>query len=76
MRATVTVRGRAIHGSRPWLGIDAVEKAVQAMNRLYLLRDILKGRRHPLLGYPTTGGGHRSRRYLSQYDSEQVRIYD
>lgn len=53
LRATVTVRGKAIHGSRPWLGVDAIEKAVRAINELYAHRDVIKSRRHALLGYPT-----------------------
>lgn len=53
LRSKVTVRGRAIHGSRPWLGIDAIEKAHRAMGGLYGLRDTFHTRRHELLGEPT-----------------------
>jgi acetylornithine deacetylase len=53
LRGTVTVRGRAAHGSRPWLGVDAIEKAIRVMGSLYHLRDNLVKRYHPLLGHPT-----------------------
>jgi len=52
-RCDVTVYGRAIHGSRPWLGINAIDKAVDILNRVKILEEQLKLRKHPLLNYPT-----------------------
>ena len=54
--ATLTVRGRAAHGSRPDLGVDAIAKAGRALTAIDELADRLAiGRRHPLLG---TGNVH------------------
>lgn len=48
--AHVTVRGKAVHSSTPWLGHNAIEGARQVMNRLAELE--LAGE-HPQLGRPT-----------------------
>lgn len=53
LRSRVTVRGKAIHGSRPWLGIDAIEKTNKAITALYGLRENFEERKHRLLGDPT-----------------------
>lgn len=53
LRSQISVRGKAIHGSRPWLGVDAIEKANRAISSLYDLRENFEGRKHALLGVPT-----------------------
>lgn len=52
-RCEVITYGKAIHGSRPWLGINAIEKAVEVLNRVKDLEKKLRLRKHPLLKYPT-----------------------
>ncbi|MFN0102641.1 MAG: M20/M25/M40 family metallo-hydrolase [Bryobacteraceae bacterium] len=50
----VTVRGRAAHGSRPDLGIDANMKTGEVLTRLAELANSLESRpAHPLLGRPS-----------------------
>ncbi|HEX8086584.1 MAG TPA: M20/M25/M40 family metallo-hydrolase [Solirubrobacteraceae bacterium] len=46
----VTVRGRAAHGSRPWLGEDAIVKAGPFLTGVGELDAALGARSHPLLG--------------------------
>jgi acetylornithine deacetylase len=46
----VCVHGRAAHGSRPHLGIDAIVKTGPVLTELGALDVALGGRRHPLLG--------------------------
>jgi acetylornithine deacetylase len=47
----VTTRGRAAHGSRPGLGIDANLRMGRVLVRLEAVeRDLHRGRRHPLVG--------------------------
>ncbi len=46
----VEVRGRAAHGSRPQLGVDAIVKAGPVLTALGELDGRLGERRHPLLG--------------------------
>jgi len=53
----VTIYGKAIHGSRPWLGINAIDKAVDVLNRIKILEEQLKLRKHPLLNHPTINVG-------------------
>ena len=53
LRSSVTITGRAIHGSRPWLGINAVDKAVDVLSALRPLQRELDGRRHHLCGRPS-----------------------
>lgn len=53
----VTIYGKAIHGSRPWLGINAIDKAANVLNRIKILEEQLKLRKHPLLNYPTINVG-------------------
>ncbi len=49
--ASVTVHGRAAHGSRYDLGVDAIAGAAQVIRELEQLeRDVLAQRTHPLLG--------------------------
>ena len=48
--AEVEVRGRAAHGSRPHLGIDAIVKAGPVLTALGELDAALAERTHPLLG--------------------------
>jgi len=50
----IEVRGRAAHGSRPDLGIDAIAAAGVVLTRLDALsRDLLGRDPHPLLGTPS-----------------------
>ncbi len=46
----IDVRGRAAHGSRPHLGVDAIFKAGPVLVGLEELDRRLRGREHPLLG--------------------------
>ena len=46
----VEVRGRAAHGSRPHLGVDAIAKTGPILTALTKLDATLDARRHPLLG--------------------------
>jgi len=48
--AEVEVHGRAAHGSRPHLGIDAIVKTGPILTALGELDRALEGRTHPLLG--------------------------
>lgn len=50
----VEVRGRAAHGSRHELGVDAILEAAGVLGELDRIeRDVLPARRHPLLGRPS-----------------------
>jgi acetylornithine deacetylase len=50
----IEVRGRAAHGSRPDLGVDAIAAIGVVLTRLEALsRDLLAGQSHPLLGTPS-----------------------
>ena len=46
----VEVRGRAAHGSRPHLGVDAIAKTGPILTALAHLDGHLEGRHHPLVG--------------------------
>ena len=48
--AQIEVTGRAAHGSRPQLGVDAIVKAGPILTALGELDDALGARMHPLLG--------------------------
>ncbi len=50
----ITAFGKSAHGSRPHLGVNAVEKMMKLMERLY---SIPLENEHPLLGKPTLGVG-------------------
>jgi len=57
-KSIVTNYGRGAHGSRPWLGINAVEKSVDLIMRLRRVRDeVLPTKSHPMLGKPTLNIG-------------------
>jgi acetylornithine deacetylase len=49
----VEVSGRAAHGSRPHLGVDAIVKAGPILAALGALDEELEKRTHPLLGRPS-----------------------
>jgi acetylornithine deacetylase len=48
--AEIEVSGRAAHGSRPHLGVDAIVKAGPVLTALGALDEALAAREHPLLG--------------------------
>src|SRR6185437_14940557 len=48
--AEIELTGRAAHGSRPHLGVDAIVKAGPVLTALGELDRSLGGREHPLLG--------------------------
>jgi acetylornithine deacetylase len=48
--AEIEVTGRAAHGSRPHLGVDAIVKAGPVLTALGELDETLGGRAHPLVG--------------------------
>ena len=49
----IEVTGRAAHGSRPHLGVDAIVKAGRVLTGLGALDAALAEREHPLLGRPS-----------------------
>jgi acetylornithine deacetylase len=49
----IEVTGRAAHGSRPSLGVDAIVKTGPVLTALGRLDDELHARTHPLLGRPS-----------------------
>ena len=51
--AEIRVTGRAAHGSRWDLGVDAIRHAGSVLTELDALERSLEGRRHPLLGRPS-----------------------
>src|SRR3954468_3319197 len=48
--AEIEVTGRAAHGSRPHLGVDAIVKSGRVLTELGALDEALGARTHPLLG--------------------------
>jgi acetylornithine deacetylase len=48
--AEIDVTGRAAHGSRPHLGVDAIVKSGRVLTELGALDEALGARTHPLLG--------------------------
>jgi acetylornithine deacetylase len=46
----ITVMGRAAHGSRPWLGVDAIVQMGKVLSELGGLDSALAAREHALLG--------------------------
>jgi acetylornithine deacetylase len=71
--ARIVVKGRAAHGSRPDLGVDAIARTAPLLAGLTRLEQKLGERRHPLLG---AGSVHASRirggQELSSYPGECV----
>jgi len=54
LRVDITVYGRSIHGSRPWLGINAIDKAMALLQRLNKLgEEIYATRTNPYV-HPAT----------------------
>lgn len=51
--AEIEVRGRAAHGSRPHLGVDAITAAGPVLTAIGALDGALAGRANPLLGRPS-----------------------
>jgi acetylornithine deacetylase len=49
----IEIRGRAAHGSRPHLGVDAIVKAGPLLTALGALDAALGARSHPLVGRPS-----------------------
>jgi acetylornithine deacetylase len=69
----VRVTGRAAHGSRPHLGIDAIVKAGPVLTALGRLDAALAERSHPLLGRPSVHASViRGGVELSSYPAECV----
>jgi acetylornithine deacetylase len=71
--AEIEVTGRAAHGSRPHLGVDAIVKSGPILTALGALDEALGARTHPLLGRgsvhaSTIGGGEE----LSSYPARCV----
>lgn len=57
MNISITTRGVATHGARPWLGHNAISDMAVVVAELDKLYGSLKNRRHPLLGHPTLNVG-------------------
>ncbi len=53
LRAHFHVHGKNAHGARPWLGINAIEKAAKLVNRIHLLEEQIKVKHHPMLETPS-----------------------
>lgn len=57
LRFNVVIYGESIHGARPWLGISALDKAVDFLNQIRKLSEELWTRKYPLLYPPTIVAG-------------------
>jgi acetylornithine deacetylase len=69
----VRVAGRAAHGSRPHLGVDAIVKMGSVLTELGALDETLGAREHPLLGRPSVHASViRGGVELSSYPAECV----
>ncbi len=55
--ARITTFGRASHGARPWLGINAVDQMMALLGELKALESSLQIKTHPLLHPPTINVG-------------------
>ena len=52
LRLHITVHGKNAHGSRPYLGHNAIDDAIKVINRIHLLKEQIQYKKHPIL---TTG---------------------
>ena len=57
LRCAIAFYGKTIHGARPWLGINAIDKAVDFLVRMRELEKELWTRTHPLLKPATINVG-------------------
>ncbi len=57
LQANLYVYGRSSHGSRPWQGLNAIDKTVDALHALRPLEQDLRCRTHPLCGHATLNTG-------------------
>jgi acetylornithine deacetylase/succinyl-diaminopimelate desuccinylase family protein len=57
LQIDVIIYGRSIHGSRPWLGINAIDKAVDLLIRLRKLEKEIHTRTNPFLRPATLNVG-------------------
>lgn len=55
--AEVTTSGRAAHGARPWLGVNAIDQMFLALRELERFERRLRGRKHRYLHAPTINVG-------------------
>ncbi len=60
----ITTLGKSVHGSKPWAGVNAIEKMARVLSRLQMLQDELKGKesripgiRYGTLNFGTIHGG-------------------
>ncbi len=53
LKVQIKVYGKTAHGSRPYLGINAIEKTVPLLVKIQELEEKLKERSHPILPPPT-----------------------
>jgi len=53
----VTTEGKAAHGGRPWLGINAIYMMTDVINSIRRLEDQFGNRKHPLVSSPTINIG-------------------
>ena len=57
LRWRITVRGKAAHSSKPWLGVNAIEQMAHVVTCFADESTRLKHFHHPLLGTPTLNVG-------------------
>ncbi len=53
LRAHIHVYGKNAHGSRPYLGHNAIDDMIKVINRIQVLAEQIKKKRHPII--PTGG---------------------
>lgn len=57
LQVELAVSGRAGHGSRPWLGVNAIDKAADAIKVIRSLHQQIGVREHPVCGSPSLNVG-------------------
>ena len=53
LKVDITVHGKSAFGARPWLGINAIDKANKLIHKIRDLNETLKSIRHPILNPPS-----------------------
>ncbi len=53
MRADITVHGKSAFGARPWLGVNAIDKANKLIHKINELEKQIWEKKHPMLNPPT-----------------------
>ena len=74
LEVVITTRGTATHGSRPWLGHNAVDDMADVVVALRALAGELAARSHPALGAPSLNVGVIEGGTVSNMVPDQCRI--